>query len=70
MRTHFFSIRELREIEPAGYVIVDYPAPEGFPAAIMPPPRSSLSPRVDYDIPTYIRRGIKLTAMPVKRPPA
>lgn len=66
MRNALCSIHELCEIEPAGYFIVDYPAPRGFPAAVMLPSQSALSPRIDYDIPTYIRRGIKLTGMPAR----
>ncbi|MGZ8217460.1 hypothetical protein [Methylomagnum sp.] len=70
MYGNFFSIRHLRE---AGLTLRFYD--EDFdllddqpsPMPPLPYPKSTLPARVDYDIPTYIRRGIKLSPLPPRR---
>jgi hypothetical protein len=63
MRNTFFSIRKLRETGRAGH---DRTA--GSTGLASPPNGPTARPqspaRIDYDIPTYIRWGIRLSELP------
>ncbi len=58
----FFSIRKIRNARALKSSAVSHPV-----CPSQPNPLSSQTPgasaRVDYDIPTYIRRGIKLSGL-------
>jgi hypothetical protein len=58
----FSSIRKMRNARALASASVSHPA-----CPLQPSPLSrqtpDASPRVNYDIPTYIRRGIKLSGM-------
>jgi hypothetical protein len=65
MYGNFFSIRKLRETGCAISLyydddsdLYDEPPARLFPYPI---PGATLPARIDYDIPTYLRRGIKFT---------
>ena len=63
MRANLFSIQRLREAARPGHSRAVPALPQGL-AILQPAP---LPPRIDYDIPTYIRRGIKLSGLPQER---
>jgi hypothetical protein len=58
----FFSIRKIRNAQALATSAVGHPA-----CPLQPSPLSRQTPvaaaRVNYDIPTYIRRGIKLSGL-------